>query len=500
MHRFQRYVVITVILTVFPFLSAPANAADPDTEKRIEALEKEIRLLKETIQQLTEEKQAPEDEAAPQPAETPDETDLTQEEVDEIRDRLDETEKKTLMDKINLGAEIRTRYNWFTTEDNDAGITDHNSLPSVRFRLNLYADVSENFKFYGRLTTLKHWGDIDEDPVYFGAKDALIRGDSSLNVERAYGEYVFNNDYVPVYLTAGRLPTTDGLPTNFRENSPRKSTFPGTAFDVESDGVALSLDLQRYVPLPGFYFRSIYSEMVNDYDDEIYRSSLADGIKWYMGQVETRLPGRLESTLIIANYITFPEVPPVEPNTLSDVFGAPVEATFFPSSIGTVRQYTLYTQSERFLGTPIDWFFSYTYADFKADKSATYLMAGEIPLAVGLNSYDPDPEDTSAECIYFGIRLHLPIEMLNEPKLGFEYNHGEKYWWYNNYTPEDPVEKITTNGDVYDFYWIQPIDRYFFIRAGYTQYNLDYIAPLYGDVEDVDLEIRNIYTLINFRF
>ena len=93
---------------------------------------------------------------------------LLEQDVEELSARLDEVEKQTLLDKIQIGAEVRARSDWYRYLDHDNNIDDGTSVQSTRFRLNMKAEPTENLRFHARLTMFKNW--IDNDAPGFPAR------------------------------------------------------------------------------------------------------------------------------------------------------------------------------------------------------------------------------------------------------------------------------------------------------------------------------------------
>jgi hypothetical protein len=460
--------VALAVLFISCAFAPPAGAVDKDMEKKIGELEERIRILeKEKKERLEEEK--------------------------EINQRLDEVEKKSILDKTNLGAEVRTRFDWFKFKDNQVGIDDNCSIPSTRFRLNLSSDVSKNLQFHSRLTMFANWNDNDT-PSYNSLKASRQAGDNSLRVERAYADYFF--DFMPMALTIGRLPLGDSLPNEFRENTPRKGSYPALAYDLEGDGVALSFGLEDQVSLPGAAFRLIYLRNVQDNDSAIYRNDTLDvgDFHIWVGQLEIGLTGELEDTLIVLNYVYLPELVPISAASLGTVAVTPL-----PESMGKFHKITLLIQSKRFLKSPVDWFAVYSYNEIRPDgPPANYVGIGTI----GLFSSD-NAHVRKGHGWQLGARFNFAFEKLNDPKLGIEYNRNSKYFRSGSVASEDPLNKNGVNGDAWDLYYIQPIDRNFFIRLGYTNVQRDraesFLAP-YGDVVEIDQKIENTYVLANISF
>ncbi|MCP4715819.1 MAG: DUF3373 family protein, partial [Deltaproteobacteria bacterium] len=93
-----------------------------------------------------------------------------QEEVAELSELMTTVERKTILDRIQFGAEVRTRADWFDYKERvaDRGRSyrsgneeEVHALMSNRFRLNLKAKINKNLQFHGRLTMYKNWMDND---------------------------------------------------------------------------------------------------------------------------------------------------------------------------------------------------------------------------------------------------------------------------------------------------------------------------------------------------
>ena len=84
------------------------------------------------------------------------------EDVEELTELMSVVEKKTMLDRIQIGADLRTRIDWFDYKND---VTNHeeevHALGSTRFRLILKSDITKNLKFSGRLAMYKNWNDSD---------------------------------------------------------------------------------------------------------------------------------------------------------------------------------------------------------------------------------------------------------------------------------------------------------------------------------------------------
>ena len=468
---------------------------------------------------------------------------LLEQDVEELSARLDEVEKQTLLDKIQIGAEIRTRADWYRYLDHDNDIDDGASAQSTRFRLNMKAEPTENLRFHARLTMFKNW--IDNDalgfPVRMDFNNSRVPSDSTLKVERAYMDYFF--DILPIAVSIGRLPVTDGLPTELKENTQRKSVYPSMAYDVEADGVAITLLLEEYIPMPDMILRFLYTNFTSDDDLYFFRDDTiaVKSMDFYMGQFETGFPGIFKDTIFIANYIYVPDVvspgQPFPDNIIAPQIaaagGIPVsmvvidpDASYLPDSLGNMSRYILLLESKNFLNTWLDLFACYGNMRVQANGNGGIWVenfatvppnappGNQVMVPFGLGSSLNIKGTKKGECIYYGARLNIPLDKINKklgpysPKIGYEYNKGSRYWIGSSWGAEDPFNKLNTRGHAHDFYYIQPIDKNFSIRAGHTEIDYDYAnsgsyyeagTSLFGP-EKINTKATNTYLLLDMKF
>jgi len=475
--------------------------------------------------------------------------------LDDINKRLDDVETKAMMDKMNFGAEVRTRFDWYGYKkdaDEAAGIEEIdesvNGLASTQIRLNLRADVSDQLRFNGRLAMYKLWGDKTLHTTYDDLSAGREPSDTRLWVERAYVDYFFNIWKIPMALTFGRLPTTDGMPTDLREDSPRKSTYPSLAWDAQVDGLSLSFGLEKLIRLPGSRLTLTYTDWVTDYEDMPYREVTQYGYDFptstpvYAGQFETGLPGFLDGTTFIADFLYAPSVQLRDDAVekfkagIEDAVAAQIKAAHgmaypvdveianitAPNKMGSIRKAAVFVQSKNFLNSWVDWFggfcwetsksegqavIDYTYSVpsnalqvFTGNPSAPLVYIGGTGTMAKAFMSDTGDEVLNARAYHAGLRLNLPVRALGYPKLGFEYNHASEHWYGFTYASEDPLHKLEERGTVYDAYYIQPISRYFKTRVGYTLIKRDYDPNPYGAPIENEVTISNMYILLDVRF
>ena len=190
------------------------------------------------------------------------------EDVEEISKRLDKVETRSILDKIQLGGELKTQlesfhYNNIELNGKKTGKST-DEIWSNRLRISLRSEISDNIIFNGRLGYFKLWGDTD-----FGIESSdwnhpsVPDPEGNIHIERAYIDYFVGQ--TPLSLTFGRLPTTEGPPSEFRNYTSRKATWPKLMLDAETDGIIANLSFDKWTGLKNSMFRAGYSKLKQNF-------------------------------------------------------------------------------------------------------------------------------------------------------------------------------------------------------------------------------------------
>ncbi len=431
-------------------------------------------------------------------------------EIEDFSNRLDKVERKSILDRIKLGGELRTRIDQYAYKDNlvnnqkkDGHI---NELWSNRLRLNMRSDITQNLIFHGRLSYFKLSGDTNYSALLFDSNKASIPDpEGNIHVERAYVDYFL--DILPVSFTVGRIPTSEGPPSEFRENTTRKATWPKLFLDGENDGIILNIDTDNITGLNNSMFRITYSKSYQNFDN--YKGITIDDTRTIVFAYETEIPTLDDSIL----WASFGKIWDVRPLIELDA-STGLSVLSYPENTCDVDLYNLHLQLKNIRNSGLDFFFSYSYQKINPLDHGTVLGmdisgVGVVPV-IELGLYSDNLSGNLGEkrygyAIYTGIRYEMPIKSLNYPKIGFEYNYSSKHFLGAIMISGsgEIINKLGINGSVFELYYIQPlIKKHMFLRVGGVYFDYNYYNPnfIWGSQAESDMTVKNSYILMDIRF
>ncbi len=399
--------------------------------------------------------------------------------VENIYDTLDKVETKSLKDRINLGAELRTRVDSFRLKD-DVSVDHNDNFWTNRFRLNLDSEIQKNLLFTGRLTAYKNFANTGTDSTV-DANQAHVLGSSSIKLDRAYVDWIPEGMPFPLALTFGRHPSSEGPPSELKENRLRQSTYPSLLFDGEADGVVATVGLERYLGWKNSGIRFAYGKGYQDSGNTSYLDDPThqyEDINVYAMFFETEIPGVRDSLLVLSA---------LQATDINSTMAMGAE------KIGNMSLYGAHVQANNVADSGFDLFLSTGLNKTDPNGNATG--------GLGLLNSDGTSEHTGWS-VYTGLRYNVPYKPWNNPKVGFEYNHGSEYWASFTWGASELYNKLATRGDAYDLYYIQPFNDNLFGRLGYTRINYDHggSGGLFGEPGDSNASLDNVYFLLDCRF
>ncbi|MFA7346551.1 MAG: DUF3373 family protein [Desulfurivibrionaceae bacterium] len=425
--------------------------------------------------------------------------------VETIFDTLDKVETKTLKDRINLGAELRTRADFFTLK-NSTSLTpgslvaeEHNdNYWSNRFRLNLDSEIRKNLLFTGRVTAYKNFANNENNAFANDSNAAHVPGDSGLKLDRAYVDWIPEDMPIPLALTFGRHPSSEGPPSELKENRLRQSTYPSLLFDGEADGVVATVGLERYLGWKNSGLRFAWGKAYQDTNTAVSYMDNAGGMyddtNVYAMFFETEIPGVRDSLLVLSAL----QVKNLNADT--SYFGA---TTTTKVDIGDMNLYGVHAQANNLMDSGFDLFASAGINETDPNGATATITGGPYNgYALGLMNTGANNDEHSGWALHAGLRYNIAYKPWNNPKVGFEYNHGSDNWFSFTWGSAELYNKLAARGDAYDFYYIQPFNDNLFGRLGYTHidYNYSNSGMHIGDFGDSITDLDNLYFLLDCRF
>ena len=455
--------------------------------------------------------------AAPQS--TVDKVDRMAEDINNIYDTLDQVETKTLKDRVNVGAEYRLRYDSYqyknlrilnnngqnatqqsqwnnmvplaqrTTGAEDRSRDNDDNNWTNRFRINMDASISKSLKFHARLAAMHAWGDNDENTVanyYSQANAAQRQANNDLLIDRFYIDWIPQGSPIPLAVTVGRHPSSEGPPLEFKENRKRQSTYPGIIIDTQMDGIVLTLGLERYIGLKNaglrFGYGIGYHSDMNSTNMGFLDDNSTKDMKIGATFFESEIP-MVPNSLMVFSFVR-----------VEDMVTSAVEQGNY--TIGNENFYGAHFQVADIVRSGLDVYASYTTNKTDPTEIATPGYPGL------LTNGGTDTTSQTGWSILTGFRYKIPVQAMLYPKIGFEYNHGSKYHCSMTSGSVELYNKLATRGDAYEVYYIQPASRNLFFRTGYTYIDYKYTRsgmPT-GVPADSNTEMENIYFLMDVRF
>jgi hypothetical protein len=361
----------------------------------------------------------------------------------------------------------------------------NDTLYTNRLGLNLKAQAAEDVTVSVRLLAYKTFGSGNDSAVtnsgdtpFFADRVGVFDGtighipsSSLLDVDQAFATWS-NIGGQPIWFSVGRRPSTNGAPSNLRQNNERPGNggTPALLVDYAFDGMTVGWapDIDA---LPGAYAKLCYGRGFES-GFQSPRNSLKD----------TDMLG-----LAIIPIDTDPLRVWLQWNRGFNIFDFPVmNNTAFGNTTTTID-----------LGS-MDWYGAGALSTIKNVGPGKLNFFGDVGMSVshpnnnvsaaagfqGLETggfFNPEaPNDKVGWAAYVGARYDYEP---TKTKLGFEYNHGSKNW-----IPFDPAAddiwtaKLGTRGNVYEAYVIQdlnlkPISSYLskaFFRVGFQYYDFEY--------------------------
>ncbi len=506
----RKFVILGILVGLLLPLGLRAQSNE-DLLKQIQELQKQLKTLEAKVA-------AQQEAAAPAPAE--------QNKIQKLDERLTKVEIKTAGDAIKWGGDMRVRYDYqdwhfnryqqFRGFDPGTGMPMYQQVPpqdwnnsmqwSLRLRLRMSAQINDNMKFMGRLSTYKLYGGADV-PVFNGFPNTVYNDFAStrvpssdvLHVERALFLYKFPSTHLT--MAVGRMNTSDGPPLEIREETERQGTPQAIMVNAEVDGFHLEYDLGA-IGFPegtsigtcagigyeaGFGGGGQVSESytmtpfgmgrINAMKDSTVIGWIYDmPLLWMSGDT-------INSARFILGYNRFGNMTDIPYGTLVN----------FPIPGPYAQPSAQYVTATRNLGDMDQW--GLTWEHQIGDRFTYFVSGGYIKShpngqvsQYGFGGLLGDPNHSKTGYAYYAGVQYKPTPQWT---LGAEFNHGSKRWYTFTPSAGEPSDKLAARGDVWEGYLHWNFAKNVSLKFGYVHY--DYSTAFSGwQIAPADLDYFNL--------
>jgi hypothetical protein len=351
-----------------------------------------------------------------------------------------------------------------------------NILYTNRLRLNLDSKINDDLSVGARLSMYKVWGDSTGVQVFNGQPTSMnidgttagVPNGDMLRVERAYFTWS-NVGGSKLYLSVGRRPSTDGPPLNFRQDEPRGGTPSGALIDFQFDGITIGYhfnDKMTWRVCYGVGYQSGFGNgnMLKSPADRLDDTHLIGANLDLYNSEKTFIQATYAHAFNVTDGFNGLLVLPVNPVT-GDPVNAPVVMRYTPSAnLGGINLFGV--NINRRVGD-VDLYGSANYSGTRPNGITT-------PFGGLMSDPFETPVDRNGTMFYLGARYNFP-QNDGRTKIGFEFNHGSKYWFnFSNAEDDIVAPKTNTRGDVYETYMTHRFYDRFIMKLGYIRYNYNY--------------------------
>ena len=434
--------------------------------------------------------------------------------LDGVQDQLDKVQQHDAKDNIKFTIDLRNSYNYinydynkysFKGKDWSGTSRKNNGLYTSRVILNMKSSPVKGLTFTGQLAAYALWGShvYEEDPTLKGWSASSKAGDTLLRVRQAY--FVYSDQFgngLPYSFSVGRRRATDGFLANFREGDEEPGSPLAHITNMEIDGAMVKLDLEKYT-LPGAFIKTVYGRAHSGGMSTLYDKT---GYNPY-AQADEDYNENVDFLVFLGNLYDNGQYKVMFENaTILNTKGARVGTKVGGLLPDGHKNLSLDAGTANLTALS----FQMTGV---GDMINDFLDSTTLFLSLARTQYSPDSgkellgstSDEDGYSVWTG--FSIPDMITEKGKIGFEYNHGSKYWTPMTWA-EDSVmgSKLAVRGDAYEGYWnfnlfglknLTGQLRYTYEQHDYTP-NIrcsGWVAP-----KDVDITAQNSRMFVRYQY
>jgi uncharacterized small protein (DUF1192 family) len=489
-----------------------------ETTDRMEAMEAQIEALQAELSAMKDAKTDAAEAAEDDEEGSEEEGDETDERLTDLEEQVSTINKNTSGSHLKFGVDFRTAvdnlnykmagkaYNPDTmafdgddTQSNDAFLTN-------RLWLNMEWLATENMSFTGQLAYNKAYGyrsGFAGGYPGFETFDWITNENAYDDVVRVRSAYFFyRNDTflgadIPWTFSIGRRPSTNGHLINLRDDE-RPASPMGHNINVEFDGMSSKFSFEELTGIDGMYIKFCAGRGGTNANAKFFTVSMENnntlGTAAPYAKNDADLPDIDLGGLIFVPYDDGQYSLGTQyyyATHLIDASVTPTPGGYVFNGMEDVGSMHAVTANFMINGIGNGW------SDFLDDTVffASGAMSITEPKENGQGMLGSTDSKTGSS---YWVGLQIPTLFTDMGRIGFEYNHGDKYWRSITYAEDTNIgSKVAARGSAYEAYYTDYlIEDVFSFQIRYTYIDYDYTGSngFFGTATGEPLKIDDLAT------
>ena len=390
------------------------------------------------------------------------------------------------VDSLKFSGELRTSYDNLQYKMANGDTKSNDSMLVNRMRLGFKYSPSENSYMTAQVSYNKQFGQTNVSNNGFDSFDWYINEKSSSNelrVRYAYFDYKKDELFganIPWSIGIGRKNSTQGKLINLRDDD--KNTAPlGHIINAEFDGVSLTLHTENILGLKGSLIKLATGRGMSNTNSAISPAPYSNN--------DLDQPINMAGLNIVPydNGLLHTEFQATYASNLVDITSSGFDnnGNFNPANYNS----TLHQVGDEYL-------FSFM-TSYKIPSFQNLLLFG----SVAMTQTKPKDGETmlGSQDSEIGTSVWVGIQkdcmLMDDSKIGFEFNQGSKYWRPFTYAEDTAIgSKIATRGNAYEMYLTKHIDKNLSLQVRYTyiDYKFSGSNGFFGSQTGTPIEISKL--------
>ncbi len=415
--------------------------------------------------------------------------DDVKDDIEMLKEQVRTLSIKSAGQNLKLGVDFRSEVDQVEYKMADGTTKTVDGVLANRLWIDTAYKYNDKLSFVGKLSYYKLYGQdmaasSDDTNRYFDWVASSNPNSDSIRVREASIFYtsdgLFGWDKLPWIFSIGRRPSTGGMLGNFREGFDKDGSPLAHIINMEFDGFSMTFKMDKLIPVTGMDLKICggrgtsnvtprFSSSGTDYAEGA-GTKPADmlGIiftPYNDGQYRTKLNMFSGKNLIGYSAAAAPA------SGFHD-FGGLTGGAASAEINGIGNSSNSFLKDTTLFGS---------YAWSKTDPNPGMAMLGSTSKKSGTS---------------YWVGLQIPTYLLEGDRLGFEYNHGDKYWRSFTYGEDTLIgSKLAARGKAMEAYYNMPlIDKALTAQFRYTKIKYDFTGSngFFDDYSGVPMTMNEV--------